>query len=66
MEFENHFKYNVDYIKVFSGHNYLTYRTHNLTKDKLKREMDKFIKSLGVGYYIDFFSTVNNWEDRLI
>ena len=63
MEFENHFKYNVDKIKVPRNYNYSKYRTHNLTKDKLKQEMDKFIKSLGVGYYIDYFSTVNNWKD---
>lgn len=65
IEFENHFKYKVDYIKAFSDHNYLQYRTHDLTKNKLKQEMDKFIKSLGVGYHIDYFSTVKNWEDRL-
>lgn len=65
MEFENHFKYKVDYIKAFSDCDYLVYRTHDLTKNKLKQEMDKFIKSLGVGYHIDYFSTVKNWEDRL-
>ena len=62
MEFENYFKYNVDKAKVPLNYNYSKYRPHNLTKDKLKREMDKFIKSLGVGYYIDYFSTLNNWE----
>lgn len=62
MEFENHFKYNVDKAKVPLNYNYSKYRPHNLTKDKLKREMDKFIKSLGVGYHIDYFSTLNNWE----
>lgn len=65
MKFENHFKYNVDYIKVFSDCNYSIYRIHDLTKNKLKQAMDKFIKSLGVGYHIDYFSTVKNWEDRL-
>lgn len=64
MEFENHFKYNVDNIKVPWNYNYSKYRTHNLTKDKIKQEMDKFIKSLGVGYYLDYFSTVNNWEGK--
>ena len=66
MEFENYFKYKVDNIKAFSDCNHTVYRTHNLTKDKLKQEMDKFIKSLGVGHHIDYFSTVNNWEDRIV
>lgn len=64
MEFENHFKYNVDNIKVPWNYNYFQYRTHDLTKNKLKQEMNKFIKSLGVGYHIDYFSTVNNWEGK--
>lgn len=64
MEFENHFKYNADYIKVLNRGKYLNYRIHNLTKDKLKQEMDKFIKSLGVGYYLDYFSTVKNWTGK--
>lgn len=63
MEFEKHFKYNVDNIKVPLNYNYSKYRPHDLTKNKLKQEMDKFIKSLGVGYYIKYFSTVNNWID---
>lgn len=63
MEFEKHFKYNVDNIKVPLNFKYSQYRTHNLTKDKLKQEMDKFIKSLGVDYHIRYFSTVNNWID---
>lgn len=64
MEFENHFECNVDNIKVPCNYNYCKYRIHNLTKDKLKREMKKFIKSLGVGYQIEYFSTVNNWEGK--
>lgn len=64
MEFENHFKYNADYIKVLNRGKYSNYRIHNLTKDKLKQEMDKFIKSLGVGYYLDYFSTVKNWTGK--
>lgn len=63
MEFENHFKYNADYIKVMCV-KYSNYRIHNLTKDKLKQEMDKFIKSLGVGYYLDYFSTVKYWTGK--
>lgn len=64
MEFENHFKYNADYIKVLNRGKYLNYRIHNLTKDKLKQEIDKFIHGLGIGYYLDYFSTVKNWTGK--
>jgi len=64
MEFENHFKYNVDYIEIPKRLKYSNYRVHNLTKDKLKQEMDKFINKLGVGYYLDYFSTVKHWTSK--
>lgn len=61
MEFENHFKYNVDYIRIPGLLKYSSYRIHNLTKDRIKREMDKFIKSLSLGFYLDYISTVKHW-----
>lgn len=61
MEFENHFKYVVDYIELPKRFKYSNYRIHNLTKDKIKQEMDKFIHGLGIGYYLDYFSTVKHW-----
>lgn len=64
MEFENYFKYNVDYIEIPKRLKYSNYRVHNLTKDKLKQEMDKFINKLGVGYYLDYFSTVKYWTSK--
>lgn len=64
MEFEKHFEFNADYIKLPGYYKDSVYRIHNLTKDKLKQEMAKFIKSLGVGYYLDYFSTVKNWTRK--
>lgn len=61
MEFENYFKYNVDYIKTPINLRYSIYRAHNLTKDKLKQAMDIFVHGLGQGYYLDYFSTVKHW-----